>query len=49
MTELKNRGIADVLVLCCDGLKGPLVTRCQHSTVLNALTMHYSDCLAAAN
>jgi transposase-like protein len=22
MTELKNRGIADVLVLCCDGLKG---------------------------
>ena len=22
MTELRNRGIADVLVLCCDGLKG---------------------------
>jgi len=22
MTELKNRGVADVLVLCCDGLKG---------------------------
>ncbi len=22
MTELKNRGIADVLVLCCDGLRG---------------------------
>jgi len=22
MTELKNRGIVDVLVLCCDGLKG---------------------------
>jgi transposase-like protein len=22
MTELKNRGISDVLVLCCDGLKG---------------------------
>jgi transposase-like protein len=22
MTELKNRGIADVLLLCCDGLKG---------------------------
>ena len=22
MTELRNRGVADVLVLCCDGLKG---------------------------
>jgi len=22
MTELKNRGVADLLVLCCDGLKG---------------------------
>ena len=22
MTDLKNRGVADVLVLCCDGLKG---------------------------
>jgi transposase-like protein len=22
LTELKNRGVADVLVLCCDGLKG---------------------------
>ncbi len=22
MTELKNRGVTDVLVLCCDGLKG---------------------------
>jgi transposase-like protein len=22
MTELKNRGVADVLMLCCDGLKG---------------------------
>lgn len=22
LTELKNRGVADVLILCCDGLKG---------------------------
>lgn len=22
LTELKNRGVADVLIACCDGLKG---------------------------
>jgi transposase-like protein len=22
MTELKNRGVADMLLVCCDGLKG---------------------------
>ena len=22
LTELKNRGLADVLIVCCDGLKG---------------------------
>ena len=43
LTDLRNRGIADVLIVCCDGLKGlpeAIRTTWPHATVQTSL-VHY--------
>lgn len=47
LTEIKNRGVADVLMLVCDGLKGlpDAVNTVWENTVVQTCVIHYPDVL----
>ena len=47
LTELKNRGVTDVLMLVCDGLKGlpEAVTTVWEHTIVQTCVIHYPDVL----
>ena len=46
-SELKNRGVADVLIAVCDGLKGlpEAITTTWERTVVQQCIVHYADVL----
>jgi putative transposase len=60
MTDLRNRGVRDILIACCDGLAGfeDAITSAFGGTVVQRCVVHYADlgimptsgreCLAAA-
>jgi putative transposase len=45
MTDLKNRGVRDVLIACADGLAGfaDAITSAFPSTVVQRCVVHYAD------
>ena len=45
LTEIKNRGVRDVLMLVCDGLKGlpDAVNTCWEKTIVQTCVIHYAD------
>ena len=45
LTELKNRGVADVCIAVCDGLKGlpDAITTTWPLTTVQACIIHYAD------
>ena len=47
LTELRNRGVADVFFLVCDGLKGlpDSVNAVRPRTIVQTCLIHYADLL----
>lgn len=45
MTDLRNRGVRDILIACCDGLAGPgdAITTAFSRTVVQHCVVHYAD------
>jgi hypothetical protein len=45
LTEIKNRGVRDVLMLVCDGLKGlpDAVNTCWDKTIVQTCVVHYPE------
>lgn len=46
MPELRNRGVGDVLIVCCDGLTGfpePVEATWWPQTTVQTCTVHYAD------
>ena len=45
LTELKNRGVADVCMVICDGLKGPpdAIGEVWPQAVVQTCVIHYPD------
>jgi putative transposase len=47
LAELRNRGVADVLIACCDGLTGfpEAIEATWPNTVVQTCVVHYADLL----
>ena len=45
LTEIKNRGVADVCIVVCDGLKGlpEAINTCWPQALVQTCLLHYSD------
>ena len=45
MTDLRNRGVRDILIACCDGLAGfeDAITSAFPATVVQRCVVHYAD------
>jgi transposase-like protein len=45
LTELRNRGLRDILICCCDGLSGlpEAITTAFPNTVVQTCVVHYAD------
>ena len=45
MTDLRNRGVRDILIACCDGLagSGDAITAAFGRTVVQRCVVHYAD------
>jgi putative transposase len=45
MTDLRNRGVRDILIACCDGLAGfeDAITAAFPLTVTQRCVVHYAD------
>jgi len=45
MTDLRNRGVRDILIACCDGLAGfeDAITAAFPRTVVQRCVVHYAD------
>ena len=45
MADLKNRGVRDILIACCDGLAGfeDAITGAFPATVVQRCVVHYAD------
>lgn len=45
LTQLRNRGLRDILILCCDGLSGlpDAVTSAFPQTIVQTCVVHYAD------
>ena len=45
LTELRNRGLRDILICCCDGLTRlrEAITTAFPSTVMQTYVVHYAD------
>jgi transposase-like protein len=51
LSELRNRGVADVLIAYCDGLKGPpeAIETVWPATVAQTCVVHYAALLVIAD
>jgi putative transposase len=45
MNDLRNRGVRDILIACCDGLKGfeDAITAAFPRAVVQRCVVHYAD------